>query len=47
LVHHDYWVDEETNESKDSYGLAYNNLIAMLIHEVQKLKKEVAALKTA
>ena len=47
LVHHDYWVDEETNESKDSYGLAYNNLIAMLIHEVQKLKREVAALKSA
>lgn len=46
LVHHDYWIDEETNESKESYGLAYNNLIAMLIHEVQKLKREVAALKT-
>ena len=47
LIHHDFWIDEETNESKESYGLAYNNLIAMLIHEVQKLKQEVAALKTA
>lgn len=39
LVHHDYWIDEETGEQKESYGLAYNNLIAMLIHEVQKLKQ--------
>jgi hypothetical protein len=40
LVHHDYWIDEETGEQKESYGLAYNNLIAMLIHEVQKLKQK-------
>lgn len=38
LVHHDYWIDESTGEEKDSYGLSYTNLIAMLIHEVQKLK---------
>lgn len=37
LVHHEYWVDEN-GEEKDSYGLSYTNLIAMLIHEVQKLK---------
>lgn len=47
LVHHDYWKDEETGEEKDSYGLAYANLIAMLIHEVQKLKTEVATLKAS
>lgn len=47
LIHHDFWIDEDTNEAKESYGLAYNNLIAMLIHEVQKLKQEVAALKAA
>lgn len=40
LVHHDYWIDEITGEEKESYGLAYNNLIAMLIHEVQKLKQQ-------
>ena len=45
LVHHDYWTDEETGEEKDAYGLAYSNLIALLIHEVQTLKKEVADLK--
>ena len=38
LVHHDVWVDKETGEEKDAYGIAYENLIAMLIHEVQKLK---------
>ncbi len=37
LVHHEYWIDEN-GEEKDSYGLSYTNLIAMLIHEVQKLK---------
>lgn len=41
LVHHDSWIDEETGEEKDSYGIAYENLIALLIHEVQKLKGKV------
>lgn len=45
LVHHDFWTDEETGEEKDRYGLAYNNLIALLVHEVQKLKAEVKELK--
>ena len=45
LVHHDFWTDEETGEGKDSYGLAYANLIAMLIHEVQKLKISNTELK--
>lgn len=40
LVHHDTWVDKETQTAKDSFGLAYANLIAMLIYEVQKLKHE-------
>ena len=47
LVHHDFWTDEESGDTKESYGLAYTNLIAMLIHEVQKLKAEVALLKSA
>lgn len=45
LVHHDYHTDEESGEEKDTYGINYNNLIALLIHEVQKLKAEVASLK--
>ena len=38
LVCHDTWIDKETGEEKDTYSLAYENLIALLIHEVQKLK---------
>lgn len=38
LVHHETWIDEETGEEKDAYGIAYENLISLLIHEVQKLK---------
>lgn len=45
LVHHEFYKDDETKEEKESYGLAYNNLIALLIHEVQKLKAEIATLK--
>jgi uncharacterized repeat protein (TIGR02543 family) len=41
LVHHDTWIDEETGEKKDSYGIAYENLIALLISEVQKLKRQL------
>ena len=45
LVHHEYYTDEETNEEKDTYSIAYTNLIAMLIHEVQKLKSRVDELE--
>ena len=41
LVHHEYWTDDKTEEEKDSYGIAYANLIPMLIYEVQKLKKQI------
>lgn len=41
LVHHNFWTDEETGEEKDSYGIVYENLIALLIYEVQKLKEKV------
>jgi hypothetical protein len=47
LVHHEFWPDEETGEEKETFGLAYANLIAMLIHEVQKLKAEVHSLKVS
>ena len=39
LVYHEFNEDKETGEIKETYGIAYENLIAMLIHEVQKLKK--------
>lgn len=41
LVHHDTWIDEKTGEEKDAYGIAYENLIPLLIYEVQKLKGKV------
>lgn len=40
LVHHDAWFDDESQTTKESFGLAYANLIAMLIYEVQQLKRE-------
>lgn len=43
LVHHEK-MEVEGKES-ETFGLAYDNLIAMLIHEVQKLKKELKELK--
>lgn len=39
LVHHDFWKDEESGATTETYGIAYTNLIALLIHEVQELKK--------
>ena len=45
LVRHEYYIDEETGEEKDTYGVAYANMIGLLIHEVQKLKAEVETLK--
>jgi hypothetical protein len=45
LLQHKYYINEETGELNDEYSLVYNNLIAMLIHEVQKLKKEIKTLK--
>ena len=45
LVHHEFWKDSETGETIESFGIAYTNLIALLIYEVQKLKKAVATLK--
>jgi hypothetical protein len=41
LVHH----DPGTDDTDDTYGLAYANLIALLIHEVQKLKREIVTIK--
>ena len=44
LVQHDIDVNE-TGELNDTYGMAYGNIIPMLIHEVQKLKREIKTLK--
>lgn len=41
LLNHYIWVDKDTNESKDLYGLAYEEFIALNTHMIQKLKKQV------
>lgn len=45
LVQHDHWVDRNTNEYREEYSMVYDNFIAMLVHEVQKLKREIKTLK--
>ncbi|MBR2503339.1 MAG: tail fiber domain-containing protein [Oscillospiraceae bacterium] len=45
LVHHNKWT-EKTGEDKEQYSVSYNNVIALLIHEVQKLKEEIKNLKS-
>lgn len=45
LVHHEFHTDKETGETKETFGIAYNNLIAMLIHEMQKSKAQIATLQ--
>ena len=45
LVHHDYDVSPGTGELNDAYAIAYQNLIPMLIHEVQKLKHKIKTLE--
>ena len=45
LVYHEFHKDKETGEEKETFGIAYNNLIAMLIHEMQKAKAQIATLQ--
>lgn len=44
LVHHDVFIGDDGNE-RETFGIAYSNLLALLIHEVQKLKSEIAEFK--
>lgn len=41
FIEHEYWIDKETNEEKDSYGLRYEELIALNTHMIQKLYQKV------
>ena len=45
MVQHDHWVDRDTGEFCEQYSMVYNEFIAMLVHEVQKLKREIKTLK--
>ncbi len=40
LLNHEYWIDEETGEEKDAYGLRYEEFIALNTYMIQKLYKE-------
>lgn len=41
LISHDYWVDEETGEEKDCYGLAYTEFIALNTYMIQKQQAKI------
>lgn len=41
LIQKEELAEPDPNGKKEVFGLVYNDLIAMLIHEVQKLKKKV------
>ena len=45
LLQHDYWIDEETGEEKDLYGLGYSEFIALNTHMIQKQQKRIDILE--
>lgn len=45
LIHHDTWQDEETGETKDKYGIATDNLVALLVLKIQQLEQRIAELE--
>ena len=45
LIDHSYWTDEETGEEKDSYGLAYEQFIALNTYMIQKQQDKIATLE--
>ena len=45
LLQHDYWIDEETGEEKDLYGLGYSEFIALNTHMIQKQQKRINTLE--
>lgn len=47
LIHHDCETDPVTGEETENYSMVYNNFIAMLIHEVQKLKSRIDELENS
>lgn len=45
FVTHDYWVDQETGEEKDRYGLAYAEFIALNTYMIQKQQARIKSLE--
>lgn len=46
LVDHDEWIDEETGEEKDRYGLAYEEFIALNTYMIQKQQATIEEQQT-
>ena len=45
MIEHNYWLDEETGEEKDRYGMAYSEFIALNTYMIQKQQKDLEQLK--
>jgi hypothetical protein len=45
FLHHTVWLDEKTQETKDMYGLRYEEFIALNTYMIQKLTKENREIK--
>ena len=45
LIDHSSWIDEETGEEKDSYGLCYTEFIALNTHMIQKCLSKISELE--
>lgn len=46
LIDHNSWVDEETGEEKDRYGLTYEEFIALNTYMIQKQKSKIEEQQT-
>ena len=46
LIDHNSWVDEETGEEKDRYGLTYEEFIALNTYMIQKQKAKIEEQQT-
>ena len=42
LLVHDSWIDEETGEEKDAYGLRYEEFISLNTHMIKKANEKIA-----
>lgn len=46
LIDHSCWIDEETGEEKDRYGLCYEEFAALNTYMIQKQKARITELET-
>lgn len=41
IIEHEFWIDEETGEQKDKYGLCYTEFIPLNTYMIQKQQKKL------